>query len=73
MGFPLLQKSVEMCVGRQIKVLGSYWKGHMSNEKANSQYKYTVHEYHDLHKWDAGGKPCQAIELQEMGVDGQGN
>jgi hypothetical protein len=29
MGFPFLQKPVEMCVGRQIKVLGSYWKGCM--------------------------------------------
>jgi hypothetical protein len=26
-GFPLLQKPGEMCVGRQIKVPGSYWKG----------------------------------------------
>ena len=39
MGFPLLQKPGEMCVGRQIKVLGSYWKGHMSNEGVNSQCK----------------------------------
>ncbi len=42
MGFPLLQKSGEMCVDRQIKVLGSYWKGHMSNKEVNSQYKCTV-------------------------------
>jgi hypothetical protein len=28
MGFPLLQKTTEMCVDRQIKVLGSYLKGH---------------------------------------------
>ena len=27
----------------------------------------------DLHKWDAGGPPSQVIELQEMGVDGQGS
>jgi hypothetical protein len=39
MGFPLLQKTGEMCVGRQIKVLGSCWKGYMSNEEVNSQYK----------------------------------
>ena len=71
MGFPLLQKSTEMCVGRQIKVPGSYWKGHMSNEEVNSQYLCTVREYHALHKWDAGGTPSQAMELQEMGVDGQ--
>jgi hypothetical protein len=44
----------------------------MSNEEANSLYLYTVHEYHALHKWDAGGTPSQAMELQEMGVDGQG-
>ena len=68
MGFPLLQ----MCVGRQIKVLGSYWKGRMSNEESNSLYLCTVREYHALHKWDAGGTPSQAMELQEMGVDGQG-
>ena len=72
MGFPLLQKSAEMCVGRQIKVPGSYWKGHMSNEEANSLYLCTVRDYHALHKWDAGGTPSQAMELQEMGVDGQG-
>ena len=73
MGFPLLQKPGEMCVGRQIKVLGSYWKGRMSNEEANSQYKCTVSEYHVFHKYDTGGTPSQAIELQEMGVDGQGS
>ena len=55
MGFPLLQKSTEMCVGRQIQVLGSYWTGHMSNEEENSLYKHTVREYHALYKWDAGG------------------
>ena len=73
MGFPLIQKTTEMCVDRQIKVLGSYWKGCMPNEEANSQYKYTVREYHDFYKWDAGGTPAQAIDLQEMGVDGQGS
>jgi hypothetical protein len=72
MGFPLLQKPAEMCVGRQIQVLGSYWTGRMSNEETNSLYKYTVCEYHVLHKWDAGGSPSQTMELQEMGVDGQG-
>ena len=73
MGFPRLQKSGEMCVGRQIKVLGSYWKGRMSNEEANSLYLCTVRDYHALHKWDAGGTPSQAMELQEMVVDGQDN
>jgi len=37
-----------MCVGRQIKVLGSYWKGHMSNEEVNSLYLCTFHDYHTL-------------------------
>ncbi len=73
MGFPLLQKPTEMCVGRQIQVLGSYWTGCMSNEEANSLYKCTAREYHALHKWDAGGTPSQAMEMQEMGVDGQGS
>ena len=73
MGFPLLQKPTEMCVGRQIKVLGSYWKGHMSNEEVNLLYICTVREYHELHKWDAGGTPSQAMESQEMVVDGQGS
>jgi hypothetical protein len=45
----------------------------MSNEEANSLHKCTVREYHALHKWDAGGTPSQAMELQEMGVDGQGS
>jgi hypothetical protein len=39
MGFPLLQKPAEICVGRQIQVLGSYWTGRMSNEETNSLYK----------------------------------
>ncbi len=73
MGFPLLQKTVEICVGRQIHVLGSYWTGRMSNEEDNSLYKCTVYEYHAFHKWDTGGTPSQAMELQEMGVDGQGS
>jgi hypothetical protein len=73
MGFPLLQKPAEMCVGRQIQVLGSYWTGCMSNEETNSLYKYTVREYHALHKWDTGGTPSQTMELQEMVVDGQGS
>ena len=73
MGFPLLQKPTEMCVGRQIQVLGSYWTGRMSNEEANSLYKYTVREYHALHKCDAGDSPSQTMDLQEMGVDGQGS
>ena len=73
MGFPLLQKSREMCVDRQIKVLGSYWKGHMSNEETNSLYLCTVHDYHRLYRWDTGSTPSQAMELQEMVVDGQGN
>jgi hypothetical protein len=73
MGFPLLQKPAEMCVGRQIKVIGSYWKGRMSNEEAISLYLCTVRDYHALHKWDAGGTPSQVMELQEMGVDGQGS
>jgi hypothetical protein len=41
----------------------SYWKGRMSNEEVNSQYKWTVREYHALHKWDVGGTPSQVIEL----------
>ena len=45
MGFPLLQKPAEMCVGRQIKVPGSYWKGRMSNEETNSLYLCTVRDY----------------------------
>ncbi len=53
--------------------LGSYWTGRMSNEEANSLYKCTVREYHALHKWDAGDTPSQPMELQEMGVDRQGN
>ena len=48
MGFPLLQKSGEMCVGRQIKVLVSYWKGRMSNEEVNSLYLCTVRDDHGI-------------------------
>ena len=73
MGFPLLQKPTETCVGRQIQVLGSYWTGRMSTEEANSLYKCTVRDFHALHKWDAGGTPSQAMELQDMDVDGQGS
>ncbi len=70
-GFPLLQKPTEMCVDRQIQVFGSYWTGCMSNEEANSLYKYTVSESDALYKWDAGDTPSQVMDLQEMGVDGQ--
>jgi hypothetical protein len=45
----------------------------MSTEEANSLYKCTVRDFHALHKWDAGGTPSQAMELQDMGVDGQGS
>ena len=45
----------------------------MSNEEATSLYKCTVREYHVLHKWDTGGTPSQAMDLEEMGVDGQGS
>jgi hypothetical protein len=45
----------------------------MSNEEANSLYLYTVRDYHVSHKWDAGGTPSQVMEMQEMGVDGQGS
>ena len=61
MGFPLLQKPAETCVGRQIQVLGSYWTGRMSTEEANSLYKCTVRDFHALHKWDAGGTPSQVM------------
>jgi hypothetical protein len=60
-----------MCVDRQIKVLGSNWKGLMSNEEVTSLYLCTVRDYHALHKWNTGGTPSQAMELQEMVVDGQ--
>ena len=49
--------------GQTIKVLGSYWKGRMSNEEANSLYLCTVRDYHTLHKWDTGGTPSQTMEL----------
>ena len=63
MGFPLLQKPTKMCVGRQIKVLSSYWKVRMSNEEVNSLYLCTVRDYHTFHKWDTGGTPSQTMEL----------
>ncbi len=74
MGFPLLQKTTEMCVDRQIQVLGSYWTGFMSNEEANSLYYVTSAPCASImrctSRWDAGGSPSQAMELKEMGVDG---
>jgi hypothetical protein len=68
MGFPLLQKSVEMCEDRQIQVLGSYWTGCMSNEEANSLYKCTVREYHALYK-PVG---CRWFTLSNNGTEGDG-
>ena len=35
-------------------------------------FKCTVCGFHALYKWAGGGAPSQAMELQEMGVDGQG-
>ncbi len=66
MGFPLLQRPAEMCVGRQIQVLGSNWTGCMSNEETNSLYKFTVSEYHVLHKWDTGGTPSQSMVMMML-------
>ncbi len=45
----------------------------MSDEEVNSIHKYTVCEYHVLHKWDTGCTPSQTMEFQEMGLDGQDN
>ena len=74
MVFPLLQKPREMCPGRQIGVPGKFWtfhRGRMLNEEENTFFKCTVCGFHALHKWAGGGVPSQAMELQEMGVDGQ--
>ena len=65
-----------MCLGRQINVSGKFWnvnKGHMDDQETNTLYKCTVHGYHVLYKWAEGGVPSQAMELQEMVVDGQGS
>ena len=74
MGFPLLQKPTEMCLGRQIGVTVKFWnvnKGRMDEHEANTRYKCTVRGYHAFHKWSGGGVPSQSMELQEVGVDEQ--
>jgi hypothetical protein len=74
MGFPLLQKPGEMCVGRQIGVPGKFWNFNrdlMNEEEAATLFECTVRGFHSLHKWAGGGVPSQTMELQEMGVDGQ--
>ncbi len=75
MGFPLLQKTGEMCVGRQIGVSGKFWnfnRGRLREEETTTVFKCTVHGFHGLHKWAGGGAPSQVMEFQGMGVDGQG-
>ena len=45
MGFPLLQKSGEMCPDRQIVVPGKLWnfnRGHMCEDEVNPFFKCTV-------------------------------
>ena len=42
----------------------------MSNEESNSLYKCTVCEYHELHKWDAGGTFKVNIEDEDGKVCG---
>jgi hypothetical protein len=54
------------------RFLDSTGKGACQKEESNSLYLCTVRDYHELHKWDAGGTPYQSMELQEMGEDGQG-
>ena len=74
MGFPLLQKPGEMCVGRQIGVPGKFWnfnRGRMSEEETATLFKCTVCGFHALHKWAGGGAPSQTMMFQEMRVDGQ--
>jgi hypothetical protein len=67
MGFPLLKKPAEMCVGRQIKVLGSYWKGLMSNEETNSLYLCTRELLSQGYK--VGGKASAGItQVQGSGA-----
>jgi hypothetical protein len=42
MGFPLLQKPAEMCLGRQIGVPAKFWnvnKGRKDDQEANTRYK----------------------------------
>ncbi len=52
MGFPLVQKSGEMCVVRQIGVHGKFWnfnRGRMSEEETTTLFKCTVSGFHAFH------------------------
>jgi hypothetical protein len=66
MVFPLLQKPTEMCVDRQIKVLGSYWKGHMSNEETNSLYLCTVNHLSESLKFKDRERSVEQMETEEL-------
>jgi hypothetical protein len=60
-GVPFLNKSKEMCVGRQIDVPGKFWnfnlRVRMSDQETNTLFECTVHGFHVLQKWDGGGGP----------------
>ena len=45
----------------------------MREDEVNTLFQCTVRGFHTLHKWAGGGVPSQAMELQEVGVDGQGS
>ncbi len=72
MGFPVVQKPTEMCVGRQSDQV-SWILLERVNVKWRSEFTVPVHcsRLSCVTQWDTGGTPSQTMEPQEMGVDGQ--
>ncbi len=61
------------CVSRVVNKTNKSNRGHMCDEDENTLLKCTVCGFHTFHKWSGGVVPFPslAMELQEMGVDGQ--
>ena len=56
------------------KILERQQRPHIHDQETNTLYECTVCKYHTLYNWWTGrGVPSEGIDLQEMGVDGQGS
>ena len=67
----LLKKPLEQ-IGKQIKILGSFWEGTMTAEEKALEYFCTVRDFSAMHKF-VGGDCSQAFQMQEMGTAGSGS
>ncbi len=73
LGISILKRISPSGAPAPFQVLGSYWKGRMSNEEANSLYLCTVRDYHALHSGMQVVHPLKQWSCRRWCVDGQGS